>query len=47
MFVVQIYALTLPPHPYFEQSFARESDAQDYVDYWTRLGHCHIRRSMK
>lgn len=44
MLIVSIYALTMPPQPFFERTFTRETDAQDYVDFWTRLGHCHIRR---
>jgi hypothetical protein len=47
MFVVSIYALTMPPKPFFERKFTRESDAQDYADFWTKLGHCHIRRTTK
>ena len=47
MVVVSIYALTMPPKPFFERSFMRETDAQDYVEFWTRLGSCHIRKERK
>lgn len=45
MHTVTIYALTLPPSPMFQRTFARRIDADDYAAFWRRLGHCHIRRS--
>jgi len=47
MIVVQILALTMPPRVFFERTFAREADADDYCSYWTRLGSCHIRKERK
>lgn len=44
MFTVQILALTMPPRIFFERTFAREADADDYCSYWTRLGSCSVRK---
>lgn len=44
MFRVLIFPLSMPPEPYFSRSFARETDALDYVEFWSRLGSCHIRK---
>ena len=41
---VLIFPLSMPPEPYFAQRFRREQDALDYVEFWTRLGSCHIRK---
>lgn len=47
MITVLIYPLvdTLPVVPTFAQQFERKIDADDYVEFWRRLGCCHIKRS--
>lgn len=47
MITVQILALTMPPRPFFERTFAREADADDYCNYWLALGSCHVRKERK
>jgi hypothetical protein len=47
MIVVTILALTMPPSPMFQREFERLVDADDYEKFWRRLGHCHIRRTVK
>lgn len=48
MFRVQIFALSMQhPKPFFERTFAREADADDYCSYWQALGSCHIRKERK
>ncbi len=45
MHVVQIFALSMQhPKPFFERTFAREADADDYCNYWLRLGSCSVRK---
>lgn len=47
MITVLIYPLvdTLPIVPTFKQEFDRKIDADDYVEFWRRLGSCHVKRS--
>lgn len=45
--IVSIYALTMPPQVFFQREFTRTIDADDYCEFWTKLGSCHIRRISK
>lgn len=45
MFVVTVFALTMPPSPLFRREFEREIDALDYEAMWRKLGACHVRRT--
>lgn len=47
MITILIFPLALGQPAMFARSFTRKIDAQDYEDFWRRLGSCHIQRQTK
>lgn len=45
MIRVLIYPLQIGQPAMFARTFEREIDAADYIEFWKRLGNCHVRRA--